>query len=128
CPAARSAVSATEGQEGCQPLTRRGASGGAAARRRKKAACGGSSRGGDCHELEGTSRFAGGYLRNCSHVWQRCSGFPVQVYDPFVELVNTTANTIGAGAGEFVRYGAGSVVPNGGSGTFGFATIHRRRS
>jgi hypothetical protein len=47
---------------------------------------------------------------------------PVQVSDPFVELVNSTPNTIGAGAGEFVRYGAGSVVPNGNNGTTGFAT------
>jgi hypothetical protein len=45
---------------------------------------------------------------------------PLQVDNPFVQLVNSSPNTLGFAAGEFVRYGAGSVIPS--VGTTGLAT------
>jgi len=45
---------------------------------------------------------------------------PLTVTSPFVQLVNNSSNTLGFDAGQFIRYGAGSVIPS--VGTTGLAT------
>lgn len=47
---------------------------------------------------------------------------PLTVSDPFLQYYNVAPNDLSFGTGEFVRYGATSVVPNGSSGTTGTAT------
>jgi hypothetical protein len=45
---------------------------------------------------------------------------PLTVANPFVQLLNNSSNTLGLDAGQFIRYGAGSVIPS--VGTTGLAT------
>jgi hypothetical protein len=46
---------------------------------------------------------------------------PVTVSTPFMNLENRAVNSIGFAPGQFVRFGANSVVPNGDAGTLGVA-------
>jgi hypothetical protein len=51
------------------------------------------------------------------------SAATISVTDPFVELENLSSSpNLGITSGEFIRYGAGSVIPNGNNGTTGEAT------
>lgn len=46
---------------------------------------------------------------------------PVSISTPFFNLEHRNVNSLGFGSGSFVRFGAGSVVPNGRGGTTGVA-------
>ena len=47
---------------------------------------------------------------------------PVTINTPFMNLEHRAVNSLGFAAGQFVRWGANSVIPNGASGTTGVAT------
>lgn len=46
---------------------------------------------------------------------------PISIFSPFMNLEHRNYNSMGFGVGEFVRFGANGVVPNGDSGTTGVA-------
>ena len=46
---------------------------------------------------------------------------PITITTPFMNLENRAVNSLGFGVGQFVRFGANSVVPNGANGTTGVA-------
>ena len=48
-------------------------------------------------------------------------GAPVTISTPFMNLENRNHNSLGFGVGQFMRFGANSVVPNGSAGTTGRA-------
>lgn len=47
---------------------------------------------------------------------------PVTITTPFINLENRAINSLGFGNGQFLRFGANSVTPNGSAGTTGLAT------
>ncbi len=49
------------------------------------------------------------------------SGAPITITTPFFNLEHRNVNSLGFTAGSFVRFGAGSVIPNGSNGTTGQA-------
>src|SRR5204862_4354918 len=51
-----------------------------------------------------------------------CAATPISVGDPYLQLYNVAVNSDGFASGQLIRFGAGSVVPNGANGTTGFAT------